>query len=699
MSGTFNIVNSVGWTLDNTVTPNIYWKIFASTANNIKYIESGASKWMSLNTVGGSATSSDRNTAWYVVAFDAASHTYTASPETVGALNHHIQCAFVYPRWCWDNIIDTDKGEQCDDGNKTNGDGCSNTCTTETSSLSCNNLGISPATLSKDGGTITATCSATNATQYKFILKQSGSTISTVAYQTSATTTFSLPANTDTSNKTYTVDCYVKNTTQTDITATSCNKSITVPGTTIEQSVCNNLTLSHTTVQTNTPVTYICSATNATSYIIKRWSSVIGYLPEGTMSFPEAGTYSIGCFINGLTDTPVSCAKSITVTTPPVMTNPSVFIDKDDSTPGTPDTDGNDIQRVQNNGTATFTILVRNNGNEALKTVAIDDTLSPDCARTTTQTASLYAGGATANFDVGESFTYTCTKNNVTNSTFPNNRNTAVVRGVGVSSGTNVTDSDITEIFLKQEWTPRISIEKDDADDFNDEQEIDEDETAKFSIEVTNTGDESLENVIIEDDLASDCERDESETRALIREIGNRDALFDPGEKFDYTCREKSVTVDTFPDEKNTACTEANGVDSDKDVDDCDDTEIIVNENNSNPICSGIESSEGTFWWAPFRTTISCEAEDYDSCEIQISKDGHIINTYNSCTRNITFSDTGDYDVACIVNDKESSDCEMEISVESMTDIPTGTKIIMLGLLSILWASIGTYFYRQRREM
>lgn len=110
------------------------------------------------------------------------------------------------------------------------------------------------------------------------------------------------------------------------------------------------------------------------------------------MSFPEAGTYSIGCFINGLTDTPVSCAKSITVTTPPVVTNPSIFIDKDDSTPGTPDTDGNDIQRVQNNGTATFTILVKNNGNEALKTVVIDDSLSPDCARTTSQTASLYAG-------------------------------------------------------------------------------------------------------------------------------------------------------------------------------------------------------------------------------------------------------------------------------------------------------------------
>lgn len=310
----------------------------------------------------------------------------------------------------------------------TSGDGCSNTCTTETSSLTCNNLTLVPTTLTKNGGTITATCAATNATQYKFTLKQGSTTISTVAYQTSPTTTFTLPENSDTTSKTYTVDCLVKNTTQADITASSCNKSITVPGTTVEPSVCNSLTLSHTTVQTNTPVSYVCSATNATSYIIKRGSTVISSLPEGTMNFDTAGTYIIGCFINGQTNGPEACAKSITVTNPPVVTIPSIFIDKDDSTPGTPDSDGNDIQRVENNGTATFTIRVLNNGNEALKTVVIEDALAPDCARTSAQTTSLYAGGATSNFDVGESFTYTCTKNNVTSSTFPNNRNTATVK-------------------------------------------------------------------------------------------------------------------------------------------------------------------------------------------------------------------------------------------------------------------------------
>lgn len=83
-------------------------------------------------------------------------------------------------------------------------------------------------------------------------------------------------------------------------------------------------------------------------------------MPESTITFTTAGTYSIGCFIDGKTDTPVACAKNITITNPPVSTKPSIFIDKDDSTPGTPDSDGNDIQRVQINGTATFSVRVLN---------------------------------------------------------------------------------------------------------------------------------------------------------------------------------------------------------------------------------------------------------------------------------------------------------------------------------------------------
>jgi len=61
----------------------------------------------------------------------------------------------------------------------------------------------------------------------------------------------------------------------------------------------------------------------------------------------------------------------------------------------------------------------------------------------------------------------------------------------------------------------------------------------------------------ITDELSRDCERDISETRDLVRNIGNRDSLFDPGETFNYMCSESSVNSDTFPDETNTVCTNA----------------------------------------------------------------------------------------------------------------------------------------------
>jgi len=259
-----------------------------------------------------------------------------------------------------------------------------------------------------------------------------------------------------------------------------------------------------------------------------------------------------------------------------------------------------------------------------------------------------------------------------------------------------VTDSDVTEIFLKQ-LNPNISVEKNDTDNLDDEQEIDENGTAKFSVKVTNDGDESLDNVVIKDDLSSDCERDESETRDLIREIGNRDALFDPGETFAYTCRETRVNSDTFPDEKNIVCVDASGVDTDQNVDDCDDTNILINAKDEEvSVCENIESSKGRFGGAPFRTTITCQARNYDSCAIEVMKNGVVIDTYDACSRSITFSEKGDYSVACIVNDDRSSDCEMEIEVAAMTDIPTGTKILLIMLLSLMLSAIGIHFYKKK---
>lgn len=691
--------NYIQWRKNLTVWPTVAWSDDSDAyiwyqllpGNSVKWIEFKPNQWLRPDFIGNWTLRTQP-----ALRAEFIPRLYTNATSYVD----HKQCIFYYVRWCGDNVLDTDKGEQCDNGTENGkpGNPCSITCENVTTpTLSCNNLTLatSPATLTKNGWTITATCSASNATHYKFILKQGNTEITTKPYQTGREATFTLPENSWTSAKGYSVECLVKNDNQSDKTDDLCKKSLTVPGTVVEPSVCNSLTVTPSTATINTPISFTCNATNATSYIIKIGSVAKGTVPNGTFTFPESGTYEIGCYINGQNTTPTVCKKSVTITPPPLVTIPSIFIDKDDSTPGIPDTDGNDIQKVEKNGTATFTIRVVNNGSEALKNVTIDDPLASDCSRTASQTASLYAGWATVNFDVNETFSYTCTKTNVTSTTFPNNRNTATVKWVWVTTNTNVTDSDISEIFIWQ-WNPKISIVKDDTDNLDDTQRVDKNGTAKFSVKVTNSGDESLDNLVLTDKKTPDCDRNETETRTLIRGIGNRDSILDPGEKFAYTCKQTGVTSKTFPDGKNTVCVDANGVDSKEKVDACDDTRITLRDQEENSMCLNIESSEGTFGGAPFRTTITCEVEWEAECQIEIMKDWKLINTYYSCSRTVTLSDRWEYSAACIVNDERVPECEMDISVESMTDVPTGTKIILLGLISIALSSSVLYFYKKR---
>ncbi|MEI6711293.1 MAG: hypothetical protein WCK88_03580 [bacterium] len=228
-------------------------------------------------------------------------------------------------------------------------------------------------------------------------------------------------------------------------------------------------------------------------------------------------------------------------------------------------------------------------------------------------------------------------------------------------------------------------IEKNDTDNLDDTQEVDDGGTAKFSIKVTNNGSEALDNIRITDALSPDCQRDESQTRDLVRAIGNHDSLFDPGEVFAYTCRENSVTNRTFPNGINTACTNAIGVDTNGGVNSCNNTSITIGTNTSSAICDSIDSSSGTFGGAPFQTIITCNVSGSNSpCTIEVTKDGNLINTYDACTKNITLPTTGEYSIACTVNNEHTQNCEMGITVESMTDIPTGTKIVFIVLLSFL---------------
>jgi hypothetical protein len=75
--------------------------------------------------------------------------------------------------------------------------------------------------------------------------------------------------------------------------------------------------------------------------------------------------------------------------------------------------------------------------------------------------------------------------------------------------------------------------------------------------------------------------------------------------------------------------------------------------------------------------------------------DGNVISTYDACSQSITFSEKGNYSVACIVDNERTSDCEMEIEVAAMTDIPTGAKILILAFLSLILTALGTHLYKR----
>lgn len=64
--------------------------------------------------------------------------------------------------------------------------------------------------------------------------------------------------------------------------------------------------------------------------------------------------------------------------------------------------------------------------------------------------------------------------------------------------------------------TPGISVEKNDTDNLDDSQQIDHGGQAKFSIIVTNNGNEKLSNISLTDQYADNCNRSITETRDLI---------------------------------------------------------------------------------------------------------------------------------------------------------------------------------------
>ncbi len=219
--------------------------------------------------------------------------------------------------------------------------------------------------------------------------------------------------------------------------------------------------------------------------------------------------------------------------------------------------DGSDLQTIMSGETANFEITVTNTGDVNLVNVVVSDPLSPDC--------DMMIG----NLAIDESFTYTCSIDNVTESF----TNIATVTGTPEDGGEDVNDDDPSDVEVEEPSNPAIEIVKS-ALDGSDLQTIMSGETANFEITVTNTGDVNLVNVVVSDPLSPDCDM----------MIGNLAV----DESFTYTCSIDNVT-ESFT---NVAAVTGTPEDGGEDVNDDDPSDVEVEEPMENNPAILIEKND-----------------------------------------------------------------------------------------------------------
>jgi uncharacterized repeat protein (TIGR01451 family) len=166
-----------------------------------------------------------------------------------------------------------------------------------------------------------------------------------------------------------------------------------------------------------------------------------------------------------------------------------------------------DLQTVASGSTVLFTIVVTNTGDVTLNPVAVSDPLAPSCNRA--NVGPLAPGQVTS---------YTCSVTNVT-ADFTN-----VATATGTPPvGPNVTDSDDAVVDV---IAPNIDISK-----TPDLQTVVSGSTVLFTIVVTNTGDVTLNPVVVSDPLAASC------NNATLGPLA-------PGQSKSYQCSVSNVTAD-----------------------------------------------------------------------------------------------------------------------------------------------------------
>lgn len=322
--------------------------------------------------------------------------------------------------------------------------------------------------------------------------------------------------------------------------------------------------------------------------------------------------------------------------------SPSITIDKHAANPA--DRDGNltdDSQLISYNTDAVFKITVRNNWDENLKEVRIEDPKAWDCSMTIEETRPFIQAIWNNDdiFDIGEEFDYTCTKLNVVLEDI----NLATVYGKWVISEIDVNAQDTSPYIIDPSTIPAlISIDKVDAniEDLdtdiggNDSQTVVIGSGAIFQITLTNTWNDDLINIEITDAITPAC--DLSLASLLIWGV------------YTYICTHDN----SIEDFTNTILVTAEWDLSWDTPSDADTTEVIVVSDPNIPLCTNLISTPTT-GVVPFTSTFACTWNNTSIFDIKVF-DSLNAELYSSTTNtgSFNFTNTGTYNVSCFVENE-----------------------------------------------
>lgn len=455
---------------------------------------------------------------------------------------------------------------------------------------------------------------------------------------------------------------------------------------------CDGLTATKMSWQASLTTILSCSGTNADSYKIQCGNGKTINSKTWTCTYTSGGNYIPKCIVNN-NITSNACEKTISVTNP----TPLIAIDKRDANSSDIDGNiGNDTQTVATSTKAVFKMRVTNVGNERLNALEVFDAKAPNCAWSVTLPSSYPStwsnfkiGGSgnhtNATLEVGEWYEYTCERWNTTSAY----TNEATTRGMGVISGTMVSDFDDTKVLI---IAPEIQVVKIDANSndkdtiqWNDTQTVWLWDTAVFLITVKNNGTEDLKDIILTDAQAGACDSNGQVVSLSTKKFTNKlwtvvnlllsgkgdhdDSIFQIGEVISYTCEKWN----TQSDYTNIVGVTWIGVDSDILVDDKDDTKVVVETTNTDDYDLALKKVLSNSTPGPFNkgqdVTFSIIVEnqgDVDSGLVEITDyipEGLTLNDSN-------WSLSGDKAIRTISNITAGNSISLEISFTINSDAP-----------------------------